>query len=454
MTTASTLVRVTVAAPARRMDLALPERSPVAELLPNLLRRAGENLADDAVTGGGWVLRRADGTPVDVTRPLGGQGIRDGEVLHLVPHRIRWPEPEYDDLVDAIAGGAGRIGRRWEPSHTRLAGFVVAAVATGLVLAALLRAGPPWPARGSAALVVTVLLLLAGTVLARAGGDADTGSAVAALALPTAFAGGALLLGGSLPLSAFGAAQLLGGCAPLLLAAVVGHVATVDRAAVFVGGATVALLVGPVAWAVTADALDRRGGAAVLAGAVLLFSPQIGPLSVRLGRVPMPVLPRSAADLVRDDPQPPRHAVYAAVLRADGYLTGMLAGAALAAAAAEVVLSRSDDRVTVLLLAVLCLGFGIRARLYPVVRQRLPMLLACLVGGAALAAGLPGSLAVPVPLLVAVCATVVARVYSGRSPGAVIGRYTELLEIALVVTCVPLICLVLGLFGLVRGWGG
>jgi type VII secretion integral membrane protein EccD len=452
--TGSTLVRVTVAAPARRMDLALPERSPVAELLPNLLRQAGENLADDAVTTGGWVLHRADGTPVDATRPLGGQGIRDGEVLHLVPRRVQWPELEYDDLVDAIAGGASRIGRRWGPAHTRLAGPVVVAVTVGLVLAALLRAGPPWPVRGSAALTVAVLLLLVGTVLARAAGDAQTGSAVAALALPTAFAGGALLLGGSLPLSAFGAAQLLGGCAPLLLAAVIGHVGTVDRAAVFVGGATVALLVGPVAWAVTADALDGRGGAAVLAGAVLLFSPQFGPLSVRLGRVPMPVLPLSAADLVRDDPQPPRQAVYAAVLRADGFLTGMLAGAAGAAAAAEVVLARSDDRMTVVLLVLLCLGFGIRARLYPVLRQRLPMLLTCLVGGTALAAGLPGSLAVPVLLLVAVCALTAARVYSGRSPGAVIGRYTELVEIALVLTYVPLICLVLGLFGLARGWGG
>ena len=66
MTTAS-VVRVTVAAPTRRIDLALPERAPVAEMLPGLLRRAGEL---DELPDGGWVLRRADGTPVDGARSL------------------------------------------------------------------------------------------------------------------------------------------------------------------------------------------------------------------------------------------------------------------------------------------------------------------------------------------------------------------------------------------------
>ncbi|MER6766376.1 EsaB/YukD family protein, partial [Amycolatopsis sp. NPDC000746] len=41
------LIRVTVAAPKRRIDMALPEHASVAELLPGLLARAGEGLADD-----------------------------------------------------------------------------------------------------------------------------------------------------------------------------------------------------------------------------------------------------------------------------------------------------------------------------------------------------------------------------------------------------------------------
>ncbi|MBX6358002.1 MAG: EsaB/YukD family protein, partial [Micromonosporaceae bacterium] len=55
------LARVTVAAPNRRMDVALPDTMLVAELLPHLLRHAGDDLADIGDRQGGWVLRRASG---------------------------------------------------------------------------------------------------------------------------------------------------------------------------------------------------------------------------------------------------------------------------------------------------------------------------------------------------------------------------------------------------------
>ena len=41
------LARVTISAPQRRVDVALPEHVPLAELLPEVLRHAGEGLADD-----------------------------------------------------------------------------------------------------------------------------------------------------------------------------------------------------------------------------------------------------------------------------------------------------------------------------------------------------------------------------------------------------------------------
>ena len=51
------LARVTVAAPTRRMDLALPDNMLVAELLPHLLRHADGSLGETAERHGGWVLR-------------------------------------------------------------------------------------------------------------------------------------------------------------------------------------------------------------------------------------------------------------------------------------------------------------------------------------------------------------------------------------------------------------
>src|SRR5690349_2958544 len=107
------LVRVTVAAPARRIDLALPERAPLGELLPALRGHAGEDLADAGARTGGWVLRRADGRVLEPARTLSAQRVRDGEVLHLTAARTDWPELEYDDVVDAIATGSARTGATW-----------------------------------------------------------------------------------------------------------------------------------------------------------------------------------------------------------------------------------------------------------------------------------------------------------------------------------------------------
>src|SRR5438874_8417124 len=138
VTTATGLARVTVSGPQRRLDVALPEHAPLGELLPELLRHAGESLPDAGQAHGGWVLRRADGSPLSVGSGLAHQGVRDGDVLHLVPARVGWPELEYDDVVDAIAAGARRYGRAWDGAATRLAGLVAAGVAVLLGLVELL----------------------------------------------------------------------------------------------------------------------------------------------------------------------------------------------------------------------------------------------------------------------------------------------------------------------------
>ena len=115
------LARVTISAPQRRVDVALPEHVPLAELLPEVLRHAGEDLADTGERHGGWVLRRADGMPLEVGSGLYPQGVRDGEVLHLRPALDEWPELEYDDVVEALAEGARRRGTIWSPASTRTA---------------------------------------------------------------------------------------------------------------------------------------------------------------------------------------------------------------------------------------------------------------------------------------------------------------------------------------------
>src|SRR5215203_2404216 len=126
----SGLARVTIRAPRRRLDLAIPHQVPLAELLPEVLRRAGEG------AGGGWLLRRGDGASLIGETALAHQGVRDGDVLYLVPRQLAWPEPAYDDVIEEIAEGARANGSLWGTAATRV--FALAGV--GLVLLAGLAA--------------------------------------------------------------------------------------------------------------------------------------------------------------------------------------------------------------------------------------------------------------------------------------------------------------------------
>jgi type VII secretion integral membrane protein EccD len=450
------LVRVTVASPVRRIDVALPERSSVAELLPGLLRYAGEHLADDGVDTGGWVLRRADGSPLPLGQTLASQRVRDGEVLHLVTASTQWPELEYDDVVDAIATGAGRTGRLWAPQHTRSAGIALGAVALALVLTAVLRSAAAGGSAAGWSLVTAVLLLAGGTTLARAFGDASLGAVLGGLALPFACVGGALLLMPD-PLT-LGTAQLLVAGACLLLASLLGLVGVVDRPAFFVGALFTGVLGIVGGWLASFDSLDGAEAAAVLLGALLAFSPMFGSLSIRLGRVPMPILPRTTADLVRDDPQAPRAAVYSAVVRADAFLTGLLLGTATAGAVCQFLLVRSGRTSALWFVALVSLGYLLRARLYPAVRHRVPVQVVGVAGLAALALGplLRNDLGQVVPVLLVIAALVIAAgvLTSKRPLSPYLGRYAELLEAVVLLAVTPVCCAVLGLYAVLRGLGG
>jgi type VII secretion integral membrane protein EccD len=447
------LVRVTVSAPQRRIDMALPEHAALAEVLPGVLARAGEDLADDGVTGGGWVLRRADGSELAIGRTLAAHRVRDGEVLHLTPGRLEWPELEYDDLVDAIATGSGRVRRPWGPRHTRLAGLAAGVVALLLGLVRVLRAGPPWDEPALWALGATAVLLAVAAVLARAAGDAGAGVVVAGCALPFAFTGGGLVLAGGKPLDELSAGHLLLAGAVLLLAALLGMLAVTAAQALFTGAITVGLCTVLGATLSTWD-LAAYESAAVVGGGLLMLTAAYATLSLRLGRVPMPVLPRSTADLVRDDPQLPLNRVHATVARADALLTGLLCGTGVVVVCCAVVLAQGESEAGVVLLGLLAAGFLLRSRVYPVLHHRVPMLATGVVVAGAAVALLTGLLAVVVFFCIAAVAIAAGIGYSTRAAGPYLGRLAEYAEILVLVAIVPVTCSVLGLYGYVRGLGG
>ncbi|GAA3386889.1 type VII secretion integral membrane protein EccD [Cryptosporangium minutisporangium] len=433
------LARVTLAAPRRRVDLALPEAPALAELLPVLLRHAGEGLADDGQAHGGWSLRRADGEPLDPEKPLAAQNVRDGEVLHLVPRRTEWPEPDYDDLADAVAAGARRQGRAWTPATTRVAGLVAAAGLLLAGLAAMLYSGLTTGAVGVVLLALAVLLAALGGVVSRVLSDSVAGAVVAGVGLPYAF---------------FGGGDLLVGSAGLILVAVVGYVAVGDVGFLFVGG-IVAGLFGVLGGLLPYLGTGVAGAAAVVVGLALLIVPVLPLVALRLGRVPLPTLPRSADELMADAaPMPGRRAVYAAVARSDDVLTGALLGVSVTIGVGSVVLGWTPesrlDPTAAALVVVVASALLLRARLLATIRQRVPLLVAGFTGLGVVVFGLGDAVGPPVLLLAAGVALAAGLAYSRRPPSPYLGRLAELLDVGLVLAVVPLVCGVLGLFGYVR----
>jgi hypothetical protein len=108
-----------------------------------------------------------------------------------------------------------------------------------------------------------------------------------------------------------------------------------------------------------------------------------------------------------------------------------------------------------LLTALLAASAFLRSRLYPIVKQRLAWLAAGATAViAVLIAVLSGGIVVPVALLLAVGAVVIGLLYSVRPPNPYLSRAAEILELLVTLSLVPVAAGVLGLYGLLRGWGG
>ncbi len=444
------LTRITVDGVQRRVDVVLPDDVPVAELLPDLVQRAGDGLADRGQQHGGWALHRFGGGKLAATDSMSSAGVGDGEVLHLVPARTDWPEPEYDDVVDAIAVGARGLGARWSGAATRVA----AVAAAGLVLAVGLLSPvgaafthDRWARPGLAA-----VLLAAGILATRAYGERLVGAALAAYSLPTAFYGGwQLLEPGADPPS-----RLLVATTALAVWSVAGGLGAASGFPIFVAGTAAGLLgaVGASGAMVTGAA---RSGALVLV--VVVAGVAAAPsLAVRLGRLPLPVVtpPPDALDAGALAQRPDRRRVLAAVARADAVLTGLVAGLAATAVGAGWAL-RPSGVAGLLLTLVAGLALLLRARLLVTVRQRVPLL-----AGGALLLLVPfasgtwtlGRFAVPV-LAVAVVGLALAGVrYRRRAPSPYLGRTADIVDTLCLVSLVPLAAAVLNLYAAMRGLAG
>jgi type VII secretion integral membrane protein EccD len=454
---------VTINSPQRRVDVALPDAVPVAEILPELLRHAGEGLADDGQRHGGWLLRRADGVALTPSAALGSQDVRDGSVLHLVPARDRWPELEYDDVVEAIAAGARRQGKPWNANATRVTGLIASGVTLAVGLVTVWFSGPTRQHSAVAALAVAVLLLISGVLASRAYGDSFLGAVLAAFGLPFAFLGGLLVLVADQPYQELTREELtsylLIAAVALLLASLIGAVGVGHALRVFAAGATAGLI--GVLGALIAFPLGAAGSGAIVIGIGVSGIAALPLLAIRLGKLPMPVLtlPSDVSDAGHTLAPPPHRAkVFAAVARTDEMLTGMLLGVAICLSVSLYFVGAYGGVSGQVLTGAASGALLLRARLFLTVRQRLPLLGAGLVGLALLAIGAATTGTEATNIVIAAALAVIALIIAlmaarnaAKEPSPYLGRAADLLDVVCVVSVIPIACGVLGLYGLARG---
>lgn len=458
------LCRVTIIAPRTRVDVALPSDVPLAELLPTLLRYSGEDLPDLGLAHAGWVLQRMGETAFDTSRSVASLGVRDGEILHFRPRHDQLPELAFDDVVDAIATASRDRSGRWRPVVTRRFAFAASIVALAAGVLVLALSGPDWIVPSVVAGVVAVGLLIAGTALSRALGDAGAGAILGYMAVPYAFFAGFAGLGEHDSILRFGAPHLLVGASSALVIGVVAAFSIVEGAPGFVGVA-VAGLFGALAAIVSIgfESIGPAGSAAVTVAVLLALTPLIPMFSFRLARLPLPVIPTGSDDLRAENEEVPGPKVLRQTASADRFMTGLVGSLGGVAAGCLVFISMSSGWEGPTMTSIVVATLALRARLFFGQAQRLWLLVPALTGLVLLAIRLTTSATEQATVLVAVLVplVVVAGIFAlaalrvpNRRLSPWWGRSADVFEMLFILSVVPLALAVMHLYGRIRGING
>ncbi|MFD7709233.1 type VII secretion integral membrane protein EccD [Streptomyces sp. NPDC059785] len=386
--------RVTIVAPDSRIDVALPDDIPVADIYPEILRLSRQSPAQGAPVG--YHLVRRDGTVLDSSRSFAAQRILDGELLTLRPFSESLPPAVFDDVSEAVAAAVTRERTLWSGDLTRAAGLAAGGVLPAL-LAFVAWTADPWHDMhglpGILAAVTGILLVVLAAVRARVYDDRASAIALGLGALPnTAVAGSGLLT--LADGQGIGKLQFLLGCAAVLVASVVltlcsprgdgPFVAFVCASAIGVLTVFTALLAH---WTPT----ETAALCAPLAVGALAFLPG---LSMRFARLPIGFEPPDTArrGAYGDEPAAPdpvdTERIEAQARRGHELLVGLVGGCALVAAGACAVLGFSDDVWGQLLALATGVALVMRAHLFRYTAQVAPLLAAGLAALALLGLGL------------------------------------------------------------------
>ncbi|MFF7645141.1 type VII secretion integral membrane protein EccD [Streptomyces canus] len=461
------LCHLTVRAPRRTIDLAVPSDVPVADLLPTVLRYAGEdgeNLEETGLEHDGWILQRLGGRPLDEESTLASLALTDGEILHLRPRTEALPEVRLDDLVDGIASVTRDRLHDWSEEAARhlLRALVAVAVLTGLTLLA-------WPGgsvalRAGAACVTGVLLLAGAASASRAVDDGATGAVLGLLASPALALAGWMVPGGELSgpqAHQVLGARLLGAAAAWAGGAVLALAVTAVRTPLFLASALTAFATAVGGAVMTVFDVRAAGAAGVVAMLTVLLGGLVPALSFRCAGMRMPALPTNAGQL-QEGISPYRGADVAVRTELAGeWMTALYGATGVLASACLVALAYRPGLPAMLCALALSLLLLLHGRGLVNTAQRLVLVLPGAWGLLLLAFGwgldlhgLDRVLLVAGLLVVATVLTVAVWTVPGRRLVPYWGRAAELLHSLLAMSVLPLTLWLLGVFGALRGWNG
>ncbi|MFE4453476.1 type VII secretion integral membrane protein EccD [Streptomyces sp. NPDC056796] len=463
-TSVASLCRLTVRAPSRTIDLAVPVDVPVADLLPTLLRYGVDGMEEEGLDHGGWVLQRLGGPALDDEVTLEVLGLRDGEVLHLRPRAETMPEVRLDDLVEGIADITRERLHAWTPERTRqlLRALIVCVLVIGL--GALAWPGGPAAPRAATAGVAGLLLLAGAATASRAVGDAATGAVLGLLATPALALAGSLLPDGEITgpqaYHVLGARLLAAGAAGAG-AAVLALAAVAVYAPLFLAAAAVCVAAAVSGAMMSVFDVPVDKAACVIAVCLVVVGGFVPAISFKLAGMRMPPLPTNPQQLQEGiDPYDTRQVATRTEL-AGGWMIALYGAIGLVCAGCLIPLVRRPSLPEALIAVVLSLILLLHGRGMVNVWQRLALAVPGSLGAALVLTGAGARLAAgdrPVFVAVLLGLTAVLAVVTWTVPGRRMlpywGRAAELLQSALAISLLPLMLWAIGVFGDLRAISG
>jgi type VII secretion integral membrane protein EccD len=306
------------------VDLALPSRLEVGELLPGIVDLVGE----PAREGERWTLSRLDGSVLDESATLKDNGVEDGDEL-LLSDEKSLPIPRYGDMSHYVLDASASADR--DTDSARRMGPVTLLWSAAFGATTLALPGPATPdIRGAVAVILAVAMTVAAIIASRVGRGQSSTSSLGATAVVFGAAAGYLVVPGhSTAPKLFLAAAVCGAVSTLLL------LLTSGGTPFFISLASMSTMTAVAAAVVAMWPTSTATAGAVLTAASLAMMGVAARLSIFLAGL----APRMSSTDEALDGTIPVDVGATCALRGHELLTGLLAGFSLSAASGAVLIA-------------------------------------------------------------------------------------------------------------------